>query len=153
MESESATGFETDMVCCIESDMDHISGEIMGDAAGRLLQAGALDVSWIPVFMKKGRPGYRLSVLCNEEARQKIIDLIMLHTRTLGLRMQTMQRVIAQREFHDVQFLGSNVREKHCTYKNESFTKPEYGSLAALSAKTGKPVIELMEEYLKKQGR
>jgi hypothetical protein len=149
LETESNVGFEIETVCCLESDMDHISGEIMGDAAGRLLQAGALDVSWSPVFMKKGRPGYRLSVLCSEEARQKIIDLIMLHTRTLGVRMQTMQRVVAHREFHDVQFLGSTVREKRCTYKNESFTKPEYESLAALSEKTGRPVIELMEEYLK----
>jgi pyridinium-3,5-bisthiocarboxylic acid mononucleotide nickel chelatase len=152
METESNVGFETDMVCCLESDMDHISGEIMGDAAGRLLQAGALDVSWCPVFMKKGRPGYRLCVLCAVDKKEELIDLIILHTRTLGVRVQTMQRVKAQRDFHDVQFLGSTVREKHCTYKNESFTKLEYESLAALSEKTGRPVIELMEESLKNKG-
>jgi uncharacterized protein (TIGR00299 family) protein len=149
LETESNVGFETDMVCCLESDMDHISGEIMGDAAGRLLQAGALDVSWSPVFMKKGRPGYRLCVLCAVDKKEELIDLIILHTRTLGVRMQTMQRVIAQRDSHDVQFLGSTIQEKHCAYKNESFSKPEYDALAMLSIKTGRPIIELMEEYIR----
>ena len=149
LETESNVGFETDTVCCIESDMDHISGEIMGDAAGRFLQAGALDVSWSPVFMKKGRPGYRLSVLCSEEARQKIIDLIMLHTRTLGVRMQRMERTIARRSASTIRFLNSSIEEKSCSYKDNVFTKPEYESLAGLSVKTGKPVIELMEDYFK----
>jgi len=149
LETESKTGFETDMICCLESDMDHISGEIMGDVGGRLMLAGALDVSWCPVFMKKGRPGYRLSVLCNEETRQNLIDLIMLHTRTLGIRIQRMERAVAQRRTATVQFHDSSILEKYCSYKDTFFTKPEYESLAELSVKTGQPVIELMEEYIR----
>jgi uncharacterized protein (TIGR00299 family) protein len=61
-ESEAQTS--GDSVCVIESDMDHISGEIMADASSRLMRQGALDASWTPVFMKKGRPGYRLTVVC-----------------------------------------------------------------------------------------
>jgi uncharacterized protein (TIGR00299 family) protein len=60
------TGGESsgEYVAVIESDMDHISGEIMGDVAARLMREGALDASWTPVFMKKGRPAYRLTLLC-----------------------------------------------------------------------------------------
>ena len=151
METESNAGFETDTVWCLESDMDHISGEIMGDVSSRIMQAGALDVSWCPVFMKKGRPGYRLTVLCSMEQKEEFIDLIMLHTRTLGIRMQRMERTVARRSTANVQFYDSSIQEKYCSYKDSAFTKPEYESLAGLSAKTGKPVIELMEEYIKKK--
>lgn len=149
LETESLADFETDVVCCLESDMDHISGEIMGDVYGRLFQAGAFDVSWCPIFMKKSRPAYRLTVLCKPENKDTFVDLIILHTRTLGVRMQTMQRVIAHRTFSDINFLNSSVTEKHCSYKNVSFTKPEYEAIAALSTKTGRPVIELLEEYFR----
>ena len=129
--------------------MDHISGEIMGDAAERLMQAGALDVSWSPVFMKKGRPGYRLTVICDSGNKQALVDLIILHTRTLGVRIQRMERVIAHREAGRATFLDEEIQEKHCSYKNVSFSKPEYESLSMLAEKTGRPVIELMEDYAK----
>jgi uncharacterized protein (TIGR00299 family) protein len=138
-----------DYVWCLESDMDHITGEIMGDVASRLLASGALDVSWCPVFMKKGRPGYRLTVLCSQETRQTLIDLIMFHTRTLCIRMQRMERVIAQRSASTLQFYDTSIQEKYCSYNGDSFSKPEYESLAEVSATTGKPIIELMEEYIK----
>jgi TIGR00299 family protein len=152
IETELQSGFEVDSVWCLESDMDHISGEIMGDVGGRLMLAGALDVSWCPVFMKKGRPGYRLTVLCSMGKKEEFIDLIMLHTRTLGIRMQRMERVVARRSTATVQFYDSSIEEKYCSYKDTVFTKPEYESLAGLSTKTGRPVIELMEEYIKNKG-
>jgi len=70
----------------------------MGDVGGRLMLAGALDVSWCRrVHEKRGRPGYRLTVLCSMEKKEAFVDLIMLHTRTLGIRMQRMERAIAHR--------------------------------------------------------
>jgi uncharacterized protein (TIGR00299 family) protein len=149
LKAADTTTAPDDHAWCLESDMDHISGEIMGDAAERLMQAGALDVSWSPVFMKKGRPGYRLTVICDNEKKQALVDLIILHTRTLGVRIQRMERVIAHREVANVQFLNEEIQEKHCTYKNVSFSKPEYESLSMLAEKTGRPVIELMEDYAK----
>ncbi len=144
-----------DHAWCLESDMDHISGEIMGNAADLLMKAGALDVSWSPVFMKKGRPGYRLTVICDEEKKQAIIDLVMFHTRTLGIRIQRLERVVADREASTAVLLDTQIKEKRCSYKNLSFSKPEYESLAHLSEKTGKSIIELMEEYYrnKKEGK
>jgi uncharacterized protein (TIGR00299 family) protein len=145
------TGNESagDSVSVIESDMDHISGEIMGDAAARLMREGALDVSWTPVFMKKGRPAYRLTVLCAPNRQQDLIDTIMLHTRTLGVRVHTARRVVALRIKGKGRLKGQAIEVKECSYKGHSFTKPEYDALAMISGKTGVPVVELMEEYVK----
>jgi pyridinium-3,5-bisthiocarboxylic acid mononucleotide nickel chelatase len=147
--ADSAAAAPADRVCVIESDMDHVSGEIMADAAGRLLALGALDVSWLPAFMKKGRPGYRLSVLCRPDKQQECVDLIMAHTRTLGVRVRLEDRVVMERTQATGTLLGETVEEKECSYKGRSFTKPEYEALARISGKTGVPVIELMEEFVK----
>lgn len=138
-------------VCVIESDMDHISGEIMANVASALMTQGALDVSWMPVFMKKGRPGYRLTVVCapDADARQALIDTIMIGSRTLGVRFFSAERTVAGRTPAEGSLRGEPIEEKQCSYKGHSFTKPEYESLARLSEKTGVPVIELMEEYFK----
>jgi len=138
-----------DCVNVIESDMDHISGEIMGHAAALLMRQGALDVSWTPVFMKKGRPGYRLTVLCAPDRQQEFIDTIMLHTRTLGVRVHQAGRVVAERKPGTGRLRGQVIAVKECSYKGRSFTKPEYEALAKMSGKTGEPVIELMEEFTK----
>jgi pyridinium-3,5-bisthiocarboxylic acid mononucleotide nickel chelatase len=140
----------TGTVTVIESDMDHVTGEIMGFTADLLMHEGALDVSWSPVFMKKGRPGYHLCVVCDESLREKLIDLVISQTRTLGVRYQSMQRTVAERSVATVDFEGKPAVQKTCSYKGHSFKKLEYEALAALSRETGKPLIELMEEYIKK---
>ncbi len=136
-------------VTVIESDMDHLSGEIMGDVAGRLMREGALDAAWTPVFMKKGRPGYRLTVLCSAEKQSVLADLILIHTRTLGVRIRQEERIMADRKAVSGTLRGEEIEEKECSYKGHSFTKPEYEALARISQRTGAPVIELLEEFLK----
>lgn len=141
----------TDQVVLCETDMDHISGEIMGDTASLLLDAGALDVSWIPVFMKKGRPGYRLSVMAEEPMVEKMVDTIITHTRTLGVRIQKVDRITATRTVSKTTLAGNECDEKKCSYKDMHFMKPEYESLAKIARKNGCSVIELMEEYIRNQ--
>ncbi|MBN1307418.1 MAG: nickel pincer cofactor biosynthesis protein LarC [Chitinispirillaceae bacterium] len=144
---ETALPLET--VLLLESDMDHISGEIMGDVAALLLGAGALDVSWLPLFMKKGRPGYRLSVMAEEDSGRIMIDTIIRHTRTLGVRVQRIGRVTAQRSVSKTTVAGMECDEKQCSYKGYTFSRPEYESLAALARKRGCSVVDVMEEYLR----
>jgi len=139
----------SDQILLCETDMDHITGEVMGDVASVLLDAGALDVSWIPVYMKKGRPGYRLSVMVYESAAQHLVDCIMVHTRTLGVRIQKVSRITAKRVSSKSVLAGSECNEKRCTYKDMEFIKPEYESIAAIARKNGCSVIELMEEYIR----
>ncbi len=135
------------MVCQVESDMDHISGEIMGHVGNELRARGVLDLVWIPVYMKKGRPGYRLSFLCRPEDRETLTEFLVLNSRTLGVRWQMLNRTCAERKSCDVTFRDNTVREKRCTFGEYSFSKLEYESLARLSEKSGVPILELIEEY------
>lgn len=148
LDSDSAERCKVDTISLLETDMDHISGEIMGNVAQLLLKQGALDVSWMPLFMKKGRPGYRLTVMTEECKCQKLIDLIMIHTRTLGIRVQQTSRVVADRTADTLDFMDQKVTEKKCTYKGQSFSKIEYEDLEKLSHSSGISIVELMEKYV-----
>ncbi|MGE5671416.1 MAG: nickel pincer cofactor biosynthesis protein LarC [Fibrobacterota bacterium] len=134
-------------IVVLETDMDHISGEIMGHAAQVLFDNGALDVSWIPLYMKKGRPAYRLSVIASVNGYQTLVDQILLQTRTLGVRIQKMQRAVATRSFRQVSFSGHELTEKVCEYKGKSFTKLEYDALCSLAKERNVTLVDLIEEY------
>jgi uncharacterized protein (TIGR00299 family) protein len=149
VETEDApkAGKGSDAVTMIETDMDHVSGEIMGNAGAVLMENGALDVSWTPVYMKKGRPGYRLTVIAPPEKSSALIDLVMVHTRTLGVRVRKVQRVVAERESREVRFSGYTVSEKRCRYKGRTFRKIENDDLVRLAKNKKIPVVELLEKY------
>ncbi len=140
-----------DRVCLLETDMDHISGEVLGQVSSLLLEKGALDVSYSPVFMKKGRPGYRLTLLCEPSRKDEFSEMIIHHTRTLGIRWQLVDRVVADRSSVQVPFMGEMLNEKHCSFKGYSFSKAEFEDINRLSRKSGIPVLELIENYIKQQ--
>ena len=71
-----------DFVVKLESNVDDCSGEALGYVMDRLLQAGARDVHYMPVFMKKNRPAYQLNVICNEEDVTKLENIIFEETTT-----------------------------------------------------------------------
>lgn len=148
LESDFDGGYSIDTIRLMETDMDHVSGEIMGHVAGLLTDQGALDVSFSPIFMKKGRPGYRLSVMADESNCQKLVELIMIHTRTLGVRIGQVQRVVAKRSNAEIEFMGQKLSEKRCSFKGYSFSKLEYDALEKISVSTGSSIIDLMEKYV-----
>ena len=77
-----------DVVVKLESNVDDCSGEALGYVMDRLLKAGARDVHYIPVFMKKNRPAYQLNVICSEEDVAKLENIIFEETTTIGIRKQ-----------------------------------------------------------------
>jgi uncharacterized protein (TIGR00299 family) protein len=137
----------------LETDMDHLTGELMGNVGTLLMEQGALDVSWTSIFMKKNRPGYRLTVIAKTDKSQDLIDSIIVNTRTLGVRVQHMRRVVAEREEQKGTFAASSVNEKLCSYKNHSWVKIENDDLAMVAKANGIPVIEAAERYLKEKGK
>ena len=155
LETQSASQADTtsDTVEIFETDMDHLSGEILGNVAALLMEKGALDVSYTPIFMKKGRPGFRLTVIAAPADGPTLVDLIMLHTRSLGVRHQTMHRVIAHRETKPGTFEGHAVTEKFCSYKGHSFTKMENEDVARIAREENSTIIEVMERYCKEKGK
>jgi uncharacterized protein (TIGR00299 family) protein len=88
----------TDWVTVIECNIDNMTGELIGGLMKTLFAAGALDVSYIPMQMKKNRPAVLVTVICPVEEGQTLAQVLLRETSTLGVRMQQMQRLKAQRE-------------------------------------------------------
>lgn len=88
---------DTDWVTVIETNIDNMTGELLGGLMERLLAAGALDVSYTPMQMKKNRPAVMLTVICRSEEGDTMAQLLLGETSTLGVRMQQVQRLKAQR--------------------------------------------------------
>ena len=92
----------TDTIVLLETNLDDATGEAIGDCAQRLWDAGALDVSLTPIQMKKGRPGVLLSVQASPDQADQLAALILGHTTALGLRRQTVQRLVLPRRSVEV---------------------------------------------------
>ena len=83
---------QNDDIIVINSNIDDSSGEDLGYVLEKLMDAGALDVSYSPIFMKKNRPAYRLEVICRAETREKLSEIIFDETTTIGVRYYVVQR-------------------------------------------------------------
>ena len=88
---------EQSRIAILETNLDDISGEILGDALDRLIDGGALDVNYYPILMKKNRPAYTLRVLVKTPDIDAIAQQIMDLTGTLGVRVQAITRHIGSR--------------------------------------------------------
>jgi hypothetical protein len=94
---EDCAKAETDWITVIESHIDNMSGELLGGFMERLFTLGALDVSYTPIQMKKNRPATLLTVLCPSEIGEQLALSVLEETTTLGVRIQQVRRLKAQR--------------------------------------------------------
>jgi uncharacterized protein (TIGR00299 family) protein len=88
---------DVDWITVIESNIDNMNGELLGGLMERLFSAGALDVSYAPLQMKKNRPATQITVICTLEDGERLSQLLLRETSTLGVRIQQVQRRKAQR--------------------------------------------------------
>ncbi|MCP4372728.1 MAG: nickel pincer cofactor biosynthesis protein LarC [Deltaproteobacteria bacterium] len=95
---ESHTGYQKDRIVVVETCIDDMNPEIFGFLMDRLFEDGALDVLWIPVFMKKNRPGTMIQVMCADKIKDMVIDRILSETTSLGIRYYDVQRRILERQ-------------------------------------------------------
>jgi len=93
----SGTEHAHDEVVVLETNLDDVSGEVIGRAVERLMEAGARDVSITPVFMKKNRPGQLISVISDKAKSERLANLLMEETGTLGVREIPVSRHISRR--------------------------------------------------------
>jgi uncharacterized protein (TIGR00299 family) protein len=96
---QHTSGYKTDTIMVLETCIDDMNPEIFGFLMDRLFKEGALDVYWVPVFMKKNRPGTMVQVLCRENDSEILIDCILSETSALGIRYYHVKRSILAREY------------------------------------------------------
>lgn len=141
--SVNSNALQTDCICQLQSDIDDCSGELLGYTLERLLTAGALDAHYQPVFMKKSRPAWELTVICREEDRAKLEALIFAETTTIGIRRARMERTVLPRSRDVVHTAYGDVAVKRCLLENGERCYVEYDSAAKLAQEQGVPLQDI----------
>ncbi len=139
-------GVETDQVTVIETHIDTMTGELLGALLDRLLEAGALDVGYTPLQMKKNCPGTRLTVICPAEIGEQLALLLLRETNTLGVRIQLVQRRKAQRQQVRVETPLGPMLIKIKSLGGEAISaSPEYEECLRISKQRQLPLAEVYE--------
>ena len=121
----------------LEANIDDSTGEELGFAMEQLFEAGALDVFYTSCFMKKNRPAYMLTVLCKNEDREKMEEIIFNQTTTIGIRRTRSERSVLTRETLLIDTPYGEVRIKLVNHNNRKRFAPEYEDVAEISRQTG----------------
>lgn len=122
--------WEKDEVVKLESDIDDASGEVLGYTMKKLMDAGALDVHFTPIYMKKNRPAYELTVICKEDRKEAMENILFSETTTIGIReLAPLMRSVLHREEKEVDTAYGRVQVKEVTLGSEKRCYPEYESV------------------------
>ena len=117
---EAAQAQTSEVIDCLQCNIDDMTGEELGALVEQLLAAGALDVYLAPVQMKKSRPAQVLTVLCRPEDREPLEERILRESTTLGVRRQSMLRRALPRRIVTVDTPHGAVRVKVATLPDGS---------------------------------
>lgn len=137
-----------DFVYVIETNIDDCTGEALGYAMDQLLEHGAKDVSYQPIFMKKNRPAYLLTVICDEAHLSVMEAIIFRETTAIGVRKTRMERTILKRELKTMKTSLGEVQVKLCVLPGAADVLriyPEHDSIAALCRRHGKSYQDICQ--------
>ena len=134
---------ENQKIVVMETNIDDCSGEILGYTEEMLFENGALDVFYTPIFMKKNRPAYRLTVVCKEPDIQTLQNIIFRETTTIGIRYRYEYRTELEREQIAIDTKYGTLKAKKVVNNGETYIYPEYESMKELAKKNDIPLKEL----------
>lgn len=133
-----------DEIVKLETDIDDSTGEALGYTIDRLMQAGALDVHYSPVYMKKNRPAWELTVICKKSRMEELEDIIFKETTTIGIReFPSVMRSILHRNQKQVETPFGIAEVKEVALPEERRFYPEYESVKAIAEKNHLPFAEV----------
>jgi len=143
---ESEGVFFEDSVGVLETNIDDVDGETIGYLKNRLLEEGVLDVSVVPTFMKKDRPGFILKVIVEKEDINKVSEIIVRETGTLGVRVSSNQhRFVVERDIRSISIFGREVSVKVGRLRSGEVidVSAEYEDCREVADETGRPLKEI----------
>jgi pyridinium-3,5-bisthiocarboxylic acid mononucleotide nickel chelatase len=144
--TEAVGGMESDWVAVIESHIDNMSGELLGGLMERLFVAGALDATFTPIQMKKNRPATLVTVICPLELDETFALLLVRETSTLGVRIQHVRRLKAQREQVCIgTALGSVLVKVKGLGGEIVHVSPEFEECQRIAREQGLPLMEVYD--------
>jgi uncharacterized protein (TIGR00299 family) protein len=129
-----------ELVC----DIDDMTPEYLAAVADRIRESGVLDVTLLPVTMKRGRPGTRVEVLCRAADVTRIEELLLVETTTIGVRQRTVRRRALPREIVHLTVLGHDIAAKVVTLPTgQRRAKPEFADVQRVALATGRPLQDI----------
>jgi uncharacterized protein (DUF111 family) len=143
---EAAAGTTEQRLVVVETNLDDMNPEHFGHVMDRLFGAGALDVYYTPIVMKKSRPATLVSVLAQPADVEALAEIIFQETTTLGLRLHEVSRRCLEREWQEVATDYGRVRVKIGRLGSQVITvAPEYEDCRRLAEATGAPLKAVYE--------
>jgi len=144
----SDSGFERDEIVVIETNIDNMTGEVLGWLMDRLLASGALDVSFTPVQMKKNRPATLLTVLALPQDAERLGGILLRESLTLGVRFSRADRLKAPRHIETIETpLGTaRIKVKRIGDRVVSAT-PEYDDCRAIAEQHQLPLDAVVTRF------
>lgn len=142
-----ATAPERDTVTVIETNIDDTTPEILGYVMERLFEAGARDVFFAPVYMKKCRPATWLHVLCDEADIPAMERILFSETSTIGLRKYRVERTCLPRKAVTVSTPYGDVKAKETTFGDTSRISIEYEDARRIAREKGVPLRDVYGNY------
>ena len=146
--------FQLDSVKILETNVDDVSGEIMGNLIEKIMNNGAKDVSIYHGITKKGRPTNLISVICDDASMHEIMDILVIETGTLGIRVTTSNRFIVPRTTHNAKLILDGqefvVKYKVSSFKGKNNFKIEFDDLKSIANTLNKSIKEA-ESLIRKE--
>ncbi|MBI4926562.1 MAG: nickel pincer cofactor biosynthesis protein LarC [Anaerolineae bacterium] len=128
----------------LETNIDDMNPQLYGMVMAKLFEAGARDVFFTPIYMKKNRPATMLSIIARRSEEAALARIVMEQTSTLGLRVQPVYRLEAEREFHQVDTSYGAVPVKVKILDGRKFhAQPEFDACARIAQEHNVPVAEV----------
>jgi hypothetical protein len=130
--------------CIIECNLDDMNPEIYGHISDILFAAGAADVYFTPIIMKKSRPAVKISVLCHVSHEKNLSDILLRETTTFGLRRISVKKTALERRIETIGTSLGNVRVKSAVHDGRVIkSKPEYEDCRAIAIEKGLPLTDV----------
>ncbi len=133
---ETAKPYRRERILLVETNIDDMNPQGFELLYSRLFEAGALDVWVQTILMKKMRPAFKLSVLCEHTKREEIAEVIFKETTSLGVRFLELDRFSLERKMVSVKTRWGKVRVKIAELEGRKVISPEYDDLKQISEKT-----------------
>jgi hypothetical protein len=154
----ASTKLQLDTVKILETNVDDVSGEVLGNMIEKIMAQGAKDVTISSAITKKGRPTNLVSVICDSDTMNSIMDLLVTETGTLGVRVRTSERYIVPRAVKtvsvNIQGQSFDVRYKTRDLNNGSHFKIESDDIKEISSALSisfKDTEELLNQEVRKE--
>lgn len=137
----------------LETNIDDMNPEFYGYVEEKLFEKGALDVFKTAIFMKKGRPGVKLSVLVNEQSEKDILEVIFEETTSIGIRKYKVEKIMLNRDFSKIKTKYGDITIKKSYYKGKLIKyKPEYEECRSIAKENNITMEKIYKEVYRETG-